>query len=132
MVGFDQSQGAARAKGMALSEIVVPVPVMLVRRRSGQMTGLYRIQVGETHHLVAETDYGHVGFPLFCPHKGARLDVTGKVYPGVPAILCLAHGITYSLAYGTCIENLGAKGEDVGILRTFPAKRDGHKFIITL
>lgn len=132
MVGHDQPQGAAREKGTALSEISVPVPAMLISRRSGQATGLYRIQVWATHRLVAETDYGYVGFPLLCPHKGARLDLTGKVYPGAPAILCLAHRITYSLAHGTCVENLGAEDEDVGILRTFPVRRDGHNFILTL
>lgn len=119
-------------KGRPLSEISVPVPAMLIRRRSGQATGLYRIQVGGTHRLVAETDYGYVGFPLRCPHMGARLDLTGKVYPGVPAITCLSHRITYSLAHGTCVENLGAEDEDVGILQTFPVRRDGPKFIVTL
>lgn len=132
MVRLGQLQGATREEGTALSEIGVPVPEMLIRRRSGQPTGLYRIQVGATHHLVAETDYGYIGCPLLCPHKGARLDLTGEVYPGAPAILCQAHRITYSLAHGTCVENLGAEDEDVGILQTFPVRRDGHKFIVTL
>ena len=132
MVGLGQPHGATRENGTALSEIGVPVPAMLVRRGSAQPTGLYRVRVGLAHHLIAETDYGYVGCPLLCPHKGARLDLTGKVYPGIPAIRCMAHSITYSLEHGTCVENLGAEDEDVGTLQTFPVRRDGQEFIISL
>jgi nitrite reductase/ring-hydroxylating ferredoxin subunit len=132
MVGLGQPHGGIREEGTALSEIGVPVPAMLMRRGLAQPTGLYRIRVGATHHLVAETDYGYVGCPLLCPHKGARLDLTGKVYPGVPAIRCMAHRITYSLEHGTCVENLCAEDDDVGILETFPVRRHGQQFIVTL
>jgi nitrite reductase/ring-hydroxylating ferredoxin subunit len=56
--------------------------------------------------------------------------VTGRVFPEGPALLCQAHGILYSLAHGTCVENLGANGDDAGTLQTFRVIRDGDKFIV--
>ena len=105
---------------------------MLVRRQSKEPTGLYRIEVDGTQHLVVETDYGYFGCSVVCPHRGTRLEVSGKVRSNIPSIFCIAHCIAYSLVDGTCLENDGAENEDPGVLSTFSVRRDGDMFTVTL
>lgn len=117
---------------MALAEIFVPVPRMLVRRGSPEPSCLYRIQLGDTQRLVVETEHGYFGCAMICPHRGARLEVTATVHASVPAIVCQAHAIAYSLISGECLENNGAEHEDPGNLSTFPVHRRGEMFVVSL
>ena len=105
---------------------------MLVRRQSTGPSGLYRIEVNGTQHLVAETDFGYFGCPMVCPHRGARLEVSGKVYGNIPAIFCQAHAMAYSLVDGSCVENYGAEQDEPGVLPTFPVRRVGDLFFVSL
>lgn len=91
---------------------------------------LYRIDIDGRRCLVAETEHGYFGLSPYCPHQGARLEVSGQVCPTTGAIFCQAHGIEYSLESGACLANHGAEQDDPGVLLTFEVRREGDLFVV--